>query len=218
MKENSVNFWQLIKKKRKQLNPWKTAFFLLLALILGSGAFLTSRILAIREPNYKAAPTVQRKGDPILSINTNKEKVNQVIDYYLEEYLDNGDIQYHFALENEAMLTGEFEILTFPVTFYLYFDPFVMENGNVQLRAKSLSVGTLNLPVSEVMKMVKRNFKFPEWIEVNSEEQNIMIRLDKFQMANGLFMKANRINLLDDEIQFSLYLPKDKNTDTKKEE
>ena len=37
-----------------------------------------------------------------------------------------------------------------------------------------------------------------------------MIRLDKFQMANGLFMKANRINLLDDDIQFSLYLPKDK--------
>ena len=108
------------------------------------------------------------------------------------------------------MLTGEFEILTFPVTFYLYFDPYVMENGNVQLRAKSLSIGTLNLPVSEVMKMVKRNFKFPEWIEVNSEEQNIMIRLDKFQMGNGLFMKANRINLLDDEIQFSLYLPKDK--------
>lgn len=218
MKENSGKFWQLLKKKRRQLNPWKTAFFLLLALILGSGAFLTSRILAIREPNYKAAPTVQREGDPILSINTNKEKVNQVIDYYLEEYLDNGDIQYHFALENEAMLTGEFEILTFPVTFYLYFDPFVMENGNVQLRAKSLSVGTLNLPISQVMKMVERNFKFPEWIEVNSEEQNIMIRLDKFQMANGLFMKANRINLLDDEIQFSLYLPKDKNTDAKKEE
>ena len=179
-------------------------------MILGTGAFFTSRIFAIREPNYKATPEVVRTGDPILTISTNKEKVNQVIAYYLEEYLDNSDIQYHFTLENEAMLTGEFEILTFPVTFYLYFDPYVMENGNVQLRAKSLSVGTLNLPVSEVMKMVKRNFKLPEWIEVNSEEQNIMIRLDKFQMANGLFMKANRINLLDDDIQFSLYLPKDK--------
>ncbi|WP_368252263.1 YpmS family protein [Enterococcus sp. 2201sp1_2201st1_B8_2201SCRN_220225] len=218
MKKSNEKFSVLIKKKLSHINPWKAAFFLLVAFLLGSGVFLASRVLAIREPNYKAAPSVEREGDPILSINTNKEKVNQMIDYYLEEYLDNGDIQYHFALENEAMLTGEFEILTFPVTFYLYFDPFVMENGNVQLRAKSLSVGTLNLPVSEVMKMVKRNFKFPQWIEVNSEEQNIMIRLDKFQMANGLFMKANRINLLDDEIQFSLYLPKDKNTDTKKEE
>lgn len=203
-------YFALIKDKIKQINPWKAAFFCLLVVVLGTGAFLTSRIFAIREPNYTATPEVPRNGDPILTITTNKEKVNQVIDYYLEEYLDNSDIQYHFALENEAMLTGEFEILTFPVTFYLYFDPYVMENGNVQLRAKSLSIGTLNLPVSEVMKMVKRNFKFPEWIEVNSEEQNIMIRLDKFQMGNGLFMKANRINLLDDEIQFSLYLPKDK--------
>ncbi|WP_303219022.1 YpmS family protein [Enterococcus asini] len=209
-KTNWQDFFATSKKKIRQLNFWKVAFFTLLVLILGTGAFFTSRIFAIREPNYKAAPEVVRTGDPILTISTNKEKVNQVIAYYLEEYLDNSDIQYHFTLENEAMLTGEFEILTFPVTFYLYFDPYVMENGNVQLRAKSLSVGTLNLPVSEVMKMVKRNFKLPEWIEVNSEEQNIMIRLDKFQMANGLFMKANRINLLDDDIQFSLYLPKDK--------
>ena len=98
-------------------------------------------------------------------------------------------------------------MLNFPITFYLYFDPYVTEEGNVQLKAKSLSIGTLDLPTSEVLKMIKRSFKFPEWIEVNADEQIILIRLDQFRMQNGLFIKANKINLVDDEIQMSLYLP-----------
>ncbi len=190
-------------------NPWKWAFLTLVVLLLGSGIFLGTRIFAIREPHYQNAAETTRQGDPILTINSNKKQVNQIIDFYLEEYLKDSEVKYSFALENEAMLSGEFKVLNFPVTVYLYFDPYVMENGNVQLRATNLSIGTLNLPLKEVMKMVKRSFKFPEWIEVDPEDKSILIRLDQFQMQNGLFIKANRINLLDDEIQFGLYLPKD---------
>ena len=38
----------------------------------------------------------------------------------------------NFIWENEALLNGTFEVLGFPIDFYLYFDPYVMENGNVQ--------------------------------------------------------------------------------------
>src|SRR5699024_9706915 len=138
------------------------------------------------------------------TISSNKAQVNQLISFFLEEYLKDSEVKYDFVLENEAMLTGEFKVLGFPVTIYLYFDPYVMEDGNVQLRVKSLSVGTLDLPLKEVLKLVKRSFKFPEWIEMDTEAETMLLRLDQFQLENGMFIKANRINLLDDEIQFSL--------------
>ncbi|KAF1304793.1 MULTISPECIES: YpmS family protein [Enterococcus] len=189
-------------------NPWRSAFLLLVAVVLGTGFFFGSRIFANREPNYKKTPAiVERQGTPVLTINSNKKQVNELIDFYLEEFQKDSDVKYEFTLENEAMLTGEFKVLGFPVQFYLYFDPYVMDNGNVQLRAKSLSIGTLGLPLKEVMSMVKRSYKFPKWIEVNPDDENIMIRLDQFRMQNGLFMRANKINLVDDEIQISLYLP-----------
>ena len=85
-----------------------------------------------------------------------------------------------------------------------------MENGNIQLRAKSMSIGTLGLPIEEVMKLVKRGYDFPDWIDVTPKDKSITLRLDQFQLPTGLFVKAKKINLIDDEIQVGLYLPERK--------
>lgn len=191
-----------------QLNKWKVAFFALIAIVIGSGIFLFTRITEKRELVQAEIPAlVDREGSPVLNIRSNKEQINALIAFYLDEYQKDSDVQYDFVLENEALLTGEFKILGFPVTFYLYFDPYVMDNGNVQLKATSLSIGTLGVPINEVMKMIQRNQSLPEWIEIDPKEETVMIRLDQFRMQNGLFIKADKINLIDDEIQVSLYLP-----------
>jgi uncharacterized protein YpmS len=196
------------KKVAKKINYWKIAFLVLVGVLLGTTIFLTSRVFQQRESGLsESAELVKRDGSPVITINSNKSQVNQLIDFYLTDFQKDQDVKYDFELRNEALLTGQFTVLSFPITFYLYFDPYVTEEGNVQLKAKSLSVGTLDLPTSEVLKMIKRSFKFPEWIEVNADEQIVLIRLDQFRMQNGLFIKANKINLVDDEIQMSLYLP-----------
>jgi uncharacterized protein YpmS len=58
--------------------------------------------------------------------------------------------------------------------------------------------------------MIQRNYDMPKWIEINPKEETVMLRLDQFRMQNGLFLKADKINLVDDEIQVSLYLPESK--------
>jgi len=195
-------------KQDKTINYWKIAFLVLAGLLIGTTVFFASRIFQQRESGLnESTELVQREGSPVLTVNSNKSQVNQLIDFYLSDFQKDQEVKYNFELRNEALLTGEFQVLGFPITFYLYFDPYVTEEGNVQLKAKSLSIGTLDLPTSEVLKMIKRSFKFPEWIEVNADEQVILIRLDQFRMQNGLFIKANKINLVDDEIQMSLYLP-----------
>lgn len=208
MEKNTKSFGKNVLQYFSKPNKWKIAFFAVIAFVLAGSAFIFARITEERELiQNEIPPLVEREGQPVLNIRSNKEQINSLIDFYLDEFQKDSEITYDFILQNEALLTGEFKILGFPVTFYLYFDPFVMDDGNIQLRAKSLSIGTLGVPIKEVMKMIQRNASLPEWIEIEPDEERVFIRLDQFRMQNGLFIKADRINLVDDEIQVSLYLP-----------
>lgn len=120
---------------------------------VGNNCLFASRVFQQRESGIsESAELVKRDGNPVLTINSNKSQVNQLIDFYLTDFQKDQEVKYNFELRNEALLTGQFKVLNFPITFYLYFDPYVTEEGNVQLKAKSLSIGTLDLPTSEVLK------------------------------------------------------------------
>ena len=191
-----------------KLNPWKAAFLFLVAVLIGGFLLLFTRLTQERENvSQNVAENVVREGDPVITINSNKEQVNRFVDFYLANLQKDAEQQYQFVLKNEALLTGEFELLGFPVSFYLYFDPFVMANGNIQLKAKSLSIGALGLPINQVLKMIQNNSEIPEWIDIQPKEEMIILRLDQFELKNGMFFRADKINLVDNEIQLNVYLP-----------
>ena len=191
-----------------KLNPWKAAFLFLVAVLIGGFLLLFTRLTQERENvSQIIAENVVREGDPVITINSNKEQVNRFVDFYLADLQKDAEQQYQFVLKNEALLTGEFDLLGFPVSFYLYFDPFVMANGNIQLKAKSLSIGALGLPINQVLKMIQNNSKIPEWIDIQPKEEMINLRLDQFELKNGMFFRADKINLVDNEIQLNVYLP-----------
>ena len=191
-----------------KLNPWKAAFLFLVAVLIGGFLLLFTRLTQERENvSQIIAENVVREGDPVITINSNKEQVNRFVDFYLADLQKDAEQQYQFVLKNEALLTGEFDLLGFPVSFYLYFDPFVMANGNIQLKAKSLSIGALGLPINQVLKMIQNNSKLPEWIDIQPKEEMIILRLDQFELKNGMFFRADKINLVDNEIQLNVYLP-----------
>ena len=191
-----------------KLNPWKAAFLFLVAVLIGGFLLLFTRLTQERENvSQIIAENVVREGDPVITINSNKEQVNRFVDFYLADLQKDAEQQYQVVLKNEALLTGEFDLLGFPVSFYLYFDPFVMANGNIQLKAKSLSIGALGLPINQVLKMIQNNSKIPEWIDIQPKEEMIILRLDQFELKNGMFFRADKINLVDNEIQLNVYLP-----------
>ncbi|MBV7390025.1 MULTISPECIES: YpmS family protein [Enterococcus] len=195
---------------KKPKNIWKWAFLILIGLILGSGIFLGTRIFSQRETNLPPASEVTvTKGTSVVTMNTNKKKLNTLMSYFLNNFQKDSDVKYQFYLEDEALLTGEFPILGTKVEFSLYFEPYVMTNGNVQLKATDLSIGTLNFPVQQVMSLVEKSYDFPEWVEVNPSEQTMTIKLNQFKLQNDMYVKADHIDLVGDDIQFSLYLPSD---------
>lgn len=201
-------------RPKKKLNPWKIACLTIIGVLVGSILFVGIRAVQVREPTIDSSQTTSMEGTPVLSIQSNKQQINSLIGFFLNEFQKDTDITYGFHLENEAMLTGTFKVLGYPIQFNLYFDPYVVDGGNVQLKAKSLSIGTLGLPIKDILNFVKSDYNLPEWIEVNPSEKYILLKLDEFRMQNGLFIRAEKINLIDDDIRVNLYLPSDNQGDT----
>ena len=72
---------------------------------------------------------------------------------------------------------------------------------------KDASIGALGLPINQVLKMIQNNSEIPEWIDIQPKEEMIILRLDQFELKNGMFFRADKINLVDNEIQLNVYLP-----------
>ena len=153
-------------------------------------------------------PSISVKGDDIFTVTTTKKELNTLIGHYLKKINKKAPVDYQFTIENQALLTGKFEVLNFPMTFYLYFDPYVTEDGNIQLKAKSLSIGSLGVPMKEVLKMVKRSYDLPKFVEIYPNEKYVLIKLNKLQLSDNLYLKAKKIDLVNDEFQLVSYLKK----------
>lgn len=218
MNEEQVNEKEKKSVQIKKVNGWKVAFLILSGFLLGSFLFVYSRVNQEREELTNISmQTTSSTSEPVLNIRSNKEQINRLVAFYLDELQANSEQKFTFVLKNEALLSGQIDVLGLPLTFYLYFDPYVMDNGNIQLKAKSLSLGALGLPLNQVLNMLSRNKQIPEWIEVVPKEETIVLRLDQFELANGMYLRGEKINLVDDVIQVSLYLPKTSEPSTEKE-
>ena len=218
---NNKSKESLLKIKWQEINGWKVAFIILATILIGASLVDMTRLTQERE-NFSELIEQQPvlTGEPLLAIRSQKAQINKIVAIYLEDLQKEAkkeEQNYQFVLKNEALISGEFDLLGFPLRFYLYLDPFVMDDGNVQLKAKSLSVGALNLPITQVLRMIAKTPELPKWIEVKPKEETIVLRLDQFEIGNGLYLKAEKINLVEDEIEFSLYLA-ETSTSTKKSE
>lgn len=191
-------------------NPWKSAFLILVAILIGFSLLIGYRISTPRMSYNDSIPKVATKETAIFDINMKKKQVNEVLNFFLDDLMKESGVDYSFNLENDALIDGTFNLLGHETHFYLYFDPYVLHDGNVQLKAKSLSVGSLNVPIPAMINYISSTTDLPNWIEINADKQLINLHLDKFKMENGMSIKAKKINLIDDEISFSVYASKDK--------
>ncbi|MGX4685968.1 YpmS family protein [Vagococcus sp. JNUCC 83] len=198
------------EKKNKMINffknPWKVAFLSLLAIIVALVLVIGYRVSTPRM-NYDAKKeTKVNVKDPILEVSMTKDQVTRAVNYYIKDLLDSSGVDYSFHLDKEALIDGTFSLLGHDTHFYLYFEPFVLANGDVQLKAKDLTVGTLNVPIPAMINYISHSVDFPKWVEINSDEKYITLHLQQLKLANGMRVKAEQINLLNDQIRFNLYL------------
>ncbi|WP_461213078.1 YpmS family protein [Lacticaseibacillus sp. GG6-2] len=196
------------KTPKKRINWWRWVALVLLGLIIGTGVWFTVKVLTpYNDPITQTTTTTEEDNQPALSVHLTKRQVNRIVDYYLNDYLKDSKIKYTMTIGDQAVLGGKFQFFGSTIKFQLLFDPLVKANGDVELKARKLNIGSLPVPISYVLNYVGHSYKLPKWVKLNSSKETIVLKLSKFTMQNGMALKATKIDLPNDEIDFSVYLP-----------
>jgi uncharacterized protein YpmS len=192
----------------KMKDKWKSLFFILLCIniaILGMLYYLLTSPIDSKPLDNK---TDGANSVPFL-IQTNKKDLNIVINQYLQNQ-SQGPIEYQISLDDYVNLFGTFPIFNQNIQMKVAFEPKALENGDLLLQEKEISVGRLQLPAATVLKFVNDRYQFPEWVTINPGKEQVYVDLQNMDLKSKLQVKVNEFDLKQDDIKFTLLLPIEK--------
>ena len=190
---------------------WKRLFILLLGLNVALVFLLfTFFLFMINDTgNETKIPTIDSTEKQVaLQIKTNKQDLNRVINHYLEKELSS-TYDYQVLLTDQVELYGAIPIFNEELNVKLTFEPKPLENGDLELQQKNMSIGNLSLPPSLVLKFIQNSYSLPEWIMIQPSKEKIYVSLNTFKLKSNFKVLVDEFNLKDDDIRFSLQLPMD---------
>ena len=196
-------------KQRKKVNVWKWAFIVLAAFLVGFTLFIFKQATTQNTVQKDVSSTAKSNSSNHTSVNVSmdKKQLNGTINYYLKQQQKGQKIKYRFYVGNAAILMGTTKILGQNVSFSLYTTPTVTKDGNIRLYAKSVAIGSLNAPTSFILSYVKNNYSLGNGITINSKKETITLNLSKMTNKQKITVKAQKIDLKNDDFRFKVDIP-----------
>lgn len=191
-------------RKAGNLNIWKWLFLAQLALLIGCGIVLYTRIQTDREDLTKLVQT-STEDTKVGTFSTNREQLNQTLTNYLKEYQTEEFSYQLFVTSQQVVFEGNYQIFGVTIPLYIYFQPSKMEDGSILLRITEISVGSLSLPKAEVLAYLQKNYKLPAFVKIDSEQAQVQVQLTELKNKFGLYGKANTIDLYNDQFIVDIY-------------
>lgn len=189
-------------------NRWKKGFFLLLGidvLIIMIIVFLATMPV----DQNKTGPLTKKPITDSVSfyIKSNKEDLNMLINHYLQKEAADSPVEYQVRLANEVELYGTLPFFSETLNMKLTFEPEALKNGDMILRQKSISIGSLHLPVAYVLKFISENYKLPTGVQIRPNDKLVYMNMDEFKLKSGAKVRVNKFDLKKDDIAFTLFVP-----------
>lgn len=147
--------------------------------------------------------------DVKFQIQTNKADLNRIINHYIEQEGLQSPIEYEVVLNDEVELYGTMKVFTQDIEMKLTFEPEALENGDVILKQKSISIGKIQLPVPYVLKFVRDQYDFPSWVNIQPNDEQVYVELQKMKLKSDIKVKVNKFDLKNNDIRFTLLVPTD---------
>ncbi|HEM3615171.1 TPA: YpmS family protein [Streptococcus suis] len=191
-------------RKAGNLNIWKWLFLAQLALLIGCGIVLYTRIQTDREDLTKFVQT-STEDTKVGTFSTNREQLNQTLTNYLKNYQTEEFSYQLFVTSQQVVFEGSYQIFGVTIPLYIYFQPSKMEDGSILLRIIEISAGSLSLPKAEVLAYLQKNYKLPAFVKIDSEQAQVQVQLTELNNKFGLYGKANTIDLYNDQFIVDIY-------------
>lgn len=191
-------------------NKWKIGFFTLVAIIAAVLLFLYFLVTSPAEES-KVEPLKSNvdSEDVAFKISTNKRDLNRVINHYIEEQGKNAKFDYQVLLTDEVELYGTFPLFSEELELKLTFEPQALENGDLILNQRSISIGRLKLPVATVLKFVRDSYNLPSAVSIQPNEERVYVSMQNLKLKSDMKVRVNEFDLKKDNIKFTLYVPAD---------
>ncbi|MCS6156823.1 YpmS family protein [Lactiplantibacillus plantarum] len=195
-------------KTNGPINVWKWVAVVLIALIVGTGAYVGTQVL--RSPSESTSLTAASNTDAAsVPITMNRKQLNALASYYLNDLQKGQDMKYRFVVRpTGAYLLGTTQVLGQNVSFVITMQPSVIDNGNISLKATNLSVGTMSLPISFVINYINNNYKTPKWVKLNAKKKTIDLYLNKLVGKHDVRYSVDKLDLKNNQFKFEMHIPK----------
>jgi uncharacterized protein YpmS len=185
---------------------WKILFFSLLAVnIMIISIVLFFVFQPVKKIDQMELP--KEKEGAELKVQSSKEHLNLIINDYIAKKTKNHRLQYQILLTDRVELLSKIPLFGREVDFLVSFLPNVDKDGNVELTNPEMALGELRLPVSYVLKYLQKNASLPEEVTIEPGENRIYIHLNQLTLPNGYQIRAEKIDLTNNEIAFTLIVP-----------
>ncbi|MCM3114515.1 YpmS family protein [Neobacillus sp. MER 74] len=187
-------------------NKWKIGFLIL----LGINLLFAIIILSLMMFPSEGPETSKSKGlvgeHVSFHVKSNKNDLNQLINHYLKEEAL-GSIDYQVVLGDDVELYGTLPFFSEELNMKLTFKPNALENGDLVLKQKSMTIGSLHLPISYVLNFISNNYKIPKGVEIRPKDRLIYINMQQLKLKSDIKLKADKFDLKKDDIRFTILVP-----------
>lgn len=198
-------------KPKGPFNPWKWVAIILIALVVGTGAYMGTQMLRSSDEATPLTKT-SRSDAASVPIEMNRQQLNALASYYLADLQKGQDMKYRFVVrEDAAYLLGITKVLGQNVSFVITMQPSVIDDGNISLKATKLSVGTMSIPISFVINYINNNYKIPSWVKLSAKTKTINLYLNKLVGKHDVRYSVDQVDLKNNRFKFEMHIPSSSN-------
>jgi uncharacterized protein YpmS len=188
-------------------NKWKIGFLLLLGINLLIMIVMLSLVMVPADgpQTSKIEPPM---GEHVsFHVKSNKNDLNKLINHYLKEEAADSPIDYRVLLGEEVELYGTLPFFSDELNMKLTFEPKALENGDLVLQQKSMTIGSLHLPISYVLNFIRENYKIPKGVDISPKDKLIYVHMQQLKQKSDIKIKADKFDLKKDDIAFTILVP-----------
>lgn len=189
------------------MNSWKKLFIALVILNIIVVVGLIFLIFLPTKDEEIALKDINQDDYVQFHVQSNKADLNRLINHYIEEQGLNERIKYNVTLTDQVELYGTMKVFTQDVELKLTFEPESLDNGDLILRHKTISIGHLQLPVPVVLKFIRDSYDIPSWITIRPNDEEVYVNLHDLKLKSDTKVRVNTFDLKRDNILFTLLVP-----------
>lgn len=187
---------------------WKKYFLILLSINLIVVIFISLFILwPAPSPEKREVEELDKDQYSEFIIRTTKANLNELVNAYLEQLLQDTKHHYQISLEDDVHLQGELPVFSATVPLSIHLEPLVQDDGNIILKQKSISVGLLELPNKQIMKYMKRFLPVPEWVDIDPNKEEIYVAVTDMEMKSNFQVQVDHFDLEANHIAMKIKVP-----------